>query len=355
MILQRPGNGLPFEDVPYCGNDLCCEKDLSNLPCLVRTWLYLASSSSTIVNIGIEIHSGIIHNNIYHDGASRYLPIVTCTYVYLAIGADLWGFGEKFISEDAKDEFVHKISELPYGKPMFYKVKKMGNPTYLRDNNRRNSILDLNKSRAQQNNQQAERTKHKPRSNWQWSGSNDADVGFRRTLSQDNKSPLVGAIRGTRIQLRSTKILTMSNHEYSVLSQPTSAVRNTVGKGKEPAPQERGGSASDAALQETSQYSESRTMSTNEYEKGTDLGVPAALDLAQVFSQGQSAIGQDHQGKRGMKKKAACSKGWVAEERACLHVQTSTADTLIRGTRTYSQKVRIVEADIGNQDREGRS
>ncbi|GJV49177.1 hypothetical protein Tco_1439389 [Tanacetum coccineum] len=60
----------------------------------------------------------------------------------------------------------------------------------------------------------------------------------------------VGAIRGTRIQLRSTKILTKSNHEQTAPSQPTSTVQNTVGRGKEPTPQERGGLTSNAALQE---------------------------------------------------------------------------------------------------------
>ncbi|GJY71604.1 hypothetical protein Tco_0475307 [Tanacetum coccineum] len=100
----------------------------------------------------------------------------------------------------------------------------------------------------------------------------------------------------------------MSNHEQSAPSQHTSAVRNTVRRGKEPTPQDRGGPASDAALQEycdknynqlllnitekfnkekekneklkevkaqlnfegcfgTSRYSELRTMSTKEYEK----------------------------------------------------------------------------------------
>ncbi|GJU71652.1 reverse transcriptase domain-containing protein [Tanacetum coccineum] len=42
----------------------------------------------------------------------------------------------------------------------------------------------------------------------------------------------------------------MSNHEQSALSQPTSVVRNTIGRGKEPVPQDRGGPASDAALRE---------------------------------------------------------------------------------------------------------
>nr|GEV11485.1 reverse transcriptase domain-containing protein [Tanacetum cinerariifolium] len=100
----------------------------------------------------------------------------------------------------------------------------------------------------------------------------------------------------------------MSNLEQSTPTQPTSTVRNTVRKGKEPILQDRGGFASDAALREycdknynqllpiiaekfnqdkgrndklkevkarlnfedrsrTSRYSESRMMSTREYER----------------------------------------------------------------------------------------
>ncbi|GKC56204.1 hypothetical protein Tco_1083802 [Tanacetum coccineum] len=100
----------------------------------------------------------------------------------------------------------------------------------------------------------------------------------------------------------------MSNPEQSAPSQPTSVVRNTVGRGKEPIPQDRSGPASDAAFREycdknynqllpiiaekfnkekerneklkevkarlnfgggsgTSRYSESRTMSTREHER----------------------------------------------------------------------------------------
>ncbi|GJR84542.1 reverse transcriptase domain-containing protein [Tanacetum coccineum] len=42
----------------------------------------------------------------------------------------------------------------------------------------------------------------------------------------------------------------MSNHEQTTPSQPTSAVRNTVRRGKEPATQDRGRPASDTALRE---------------------------------------------------------------------------------------------------------
>ncbi|GKA42283.1 hypothetical protein Tco_0734943 [Tanacetum coccineum] len=100
----------------------------------------------------------------------------------------------------------------------------------------------------------------------------------------------------------------MSNHEQFAPSQPTPVVRNTVGRGKEPVLQDRGGPASDAAFREycdknynqllpiiaekfnkekekneklkevkarlnfngstrTSRYSESRMMSTKGYER----------------------------------------------------------------------------------------
>ncbi|GJX95635.1 hypothetical protein Tco_0351433 [Tanacetum coccineum] len=42
----------------------------------------------------------------------------------------------------------------------------------------------------------------------------------------------------------------MSNHERTTPSQPTSAVRNTVERGKKPDTQDQGGPASDAALRE---------------------------------------------------------------------------------------------------------
>ncbi|GJV89631.1 hypothetical protein Tco_1533569 [Tanacetum coccineum] len=83
----------------------------------------------------------------------------------------------------------------------------------------------------------------------------------------------------------------MSNPEQSAPSQPTFVVRNTVGRGKEPVPQDRGGLVSEAAPREycdknynqllkgvkarlnfngssgTSWYSELRMMSTREHEK----------------------------------------------------------------------------------------
>nr|GEU39165.1 hypothetical protein [Tanacetum cinerariifolium] len=61
---------------------------------------------------------------------------------------------------------------------------------------------------------------------------------------------ILGAIRGTRTQLRSAKIHSISNPKQSAFSQPTSAVRNTIGREKEPVSQDQGGPASDATLWE---------------------------------------------------------------------------------------------------------
>ncbi|GKA65501.1 hypothetical protein Tco_0765208 [Tanacetum coccineum] len=74
-------------------------------------------------------------------------------------------------------------------------------------------------------------------------------AGDRGSLLGEPKSA-IGAIRKTWTELRSTKILTMSNPEQSAPSQPTSAVWNMVGRGKDPVTQDRGGPASDPALRE---------------------------------------------------------------------------------------------------------
>ncbi|GJZ04408.1 hypothetical protein Tco_0537683 [Tanacetum coccineum] len=157
----------------------------------------------------------------------------------------------------------------------------------------------------------------------------------------------------------------MRNHEQSVPSQPTSAVRNTVRKGKETTPQDRGGPASDAALREycnkncnqllpimaekfnqekekneklkglkarlnfegcsgTSRYSESRTMSTRENEK-------------------------KHRSRRSRSPRPT-PKDWEAEERVCPHAQTVTTGIPARDIQKRSQKVSKARAGIGSQD-----
>ncbi|GJV61276.1 hypothetical protein Tco_1467376 [Tanacetum coccineum] len=82
--------------------------------------------------------------------------------------------------------------------------------------------------------------------------------GLRKKLYQDahslfpsdcdRKTNPVGAIRGTANTTAFPKILTMSTNEQTPLSQPTSVVRNTLGKEK--VPQDSGGPITDEALRE---------------------------------------------------------------------------------------------------------
>ncbi|GJY79235.1 hypothetical protein Tco_0485036 [Tanacetum coccineum] len=129
----------------------------------------------------------------------------------------------------------------------------------------------------------------------------------------------------------------MSNHEQSAPSQPTSAVRNTVGRGKEPTPQDRGGPASEAALREST----------------GDLGSRAARDLALVCSQDSNVTDQDRQNQK--RKKEVCSKGWEVEEGVYPHAPIAATNPPTRGTQAHSRKVKIAEAVIGNQDRRKRN
>nr|GEZ12269.1 reverse transcriptase domain-containing protein [Tanacetum cinerariifolium] len=142
----------------------------------------------------------------------------------------------------------------------------------------------------------------------------------------------------------------MSNPEQSAPSQPTSVVQNMVGRGKEPVSQDRGGFASDAALREycdknynqllpiiaeefnqekerneklkevksrlnfeersgTSRYSESRTMSTSEYERR-------------------------HKSRRSSNPKPSAV----------------TTDTPTQSTQKHSQKIKTTKAGIRNTD-----
>ncbi|GJX58842.1 reverse transcriptase domain-containing protein [Tanacetum coccineum] len=93
------------------------------------------------------------------------------------------------------------------------------------------------------------------------SGSSDSEVertmlellnlldGFEASNNIKASGPgLLGAIRGTANTTAFSKILAMSTNEQTPLSQPTSVVRNTLGK--EPVPQDPGRLISDEALRE---------------------------------------------------------------------------------------------------------
>ncbi|GJU87622.1 reverse transcriptase domain-containing protein [Tanacetum coccineum] len=148
----------------------------------------------------------------------------------------------------------------------------------------------------------------------------------------------------------------LCNHERTTPSQPTSAVRNTVGRRKEPATQDRGGPASDAALREycdknynqllpimaekfnlekekseklkelksrlnfegyseTSRYSESKTIDTKEHEK-RHISRRSRSPRTSVFSR----MRRERSRSPRSKKKKSCreeddlSQPWVCEE-----------------------------------------
>ncbi|GKD56817.1 hypothetical protein Tco_1290204, partial [Tanacetum coccineum] len=160
------------------------------------------------------------------------------------------------------------------------------------------------------------------------------------------------------IQLPSTKILTMSNLEQSAPSQSTSAMRKTIGRGKEPVSQDRGGPAFDAALQEycdknynqllpiiaakfnkekgknkklkgvksrlnfdgssrTSRYSESRTMSTREHERRHKSR------YTEAFSESENSRG-GHWKSRSKKKKPSREKDDLSQPWVCKEIDPFT-------------------------------
>ncbi|GJX13999.1 hypothetical protein Tco_0205757 [Tanacetum coccineum] len=117
----------------------------------------------------------------------------------------------------------------------------------------------------------------------------------------------------------------MSNPEQSAPSQPTSAVRNTVGRGKEPVSQDRGGLASDAALREYC-------------DKNYNQLLPI---IAEKFNKEKE---------KNEKLSESPTKLW----RILRDIATAVTSVPIRDTRKRSQKMRTAEAGIGNQDQRKR-
>nr|GEW91461.1 RNA-directed DNA polymerase, eukaryota [Tanacetum cinerariifolium] len=137
--------------------------------------------------------------------------------------------------------------------------------------------------------------------------------GFQRTLPQGSGSPL----GKPKIQLRSTKIPTISNHEQTAPSQPTFAARNTVRRGKEPTPQDRGGPASDATLREycDKNYNELLPIIAEKFNKEKERNEKPKEVKARLNFEGCSA-------------------------------QTATTSAPTQGIQKHSQKVKTAEASL---------
>ncbi|GJV72308.1 reverse transcriptase domain-containing protein [Tanacetum coccineum] len=143
----------------------------------------------------------------------------------------------------------------------------------------------------------------------------------------------------------------MSNHEQSAPSQPTSAVRYAVGRGKEPTLQDRGGPASDAALREYCDKNYNQLLPiiaekfNNEKERNEKLKeVKARLNFegcsgTSRYSESRTMSAKEHEGRHR-------SRRSLAQDPAL--VFTTNAPT--RDIQRRSQKVRTVEAGIRSQD-----
>nr|GEV04489.1 reverse transcriptase domain-containing protein [Tanacetum cinerariifolium] len=183
--------------------------------------------------------------------------------------------------------------------------------------------------------------------------------GFQRIVPQDSGSPpgkpmsAIGAIRGTRRQLRSKKIHTISNHEQFSPSQFTSAVRNTVGRGKEPTQQDRGGPASDAALREycdknynqllpiiAEKFNKEKERNEKRKEVKARLNFKGCSGTSRYFDS-RTMSAKEHEGRHRSRR---------SQERVCPHAETVTTNAPTRDIQRRSQKVRTVEAGIGSQD-----
>nr|GEV92978.1 reverse transcriptase domain-containing protein [Tanacetum cinerariifolium] len=159
---------------------------------------------------------------------------------------------------------------------------------------------------------------------------------------------------GPKTQLCSRKILTMSNHEQSAPSQPTSVVRNTVMKGKEPE-KERNDKLKEVKAQvnfeecsKTSRYSESKTMSTREYER-RHRSRRSRSPRPIVFSKKTRPV-KITETKLERKRRRRVQEIEKQRKKVCSHGQAITIDTPTKSTQKHSRKVEIAKAGIGNQD-----
>nr|GEZ54916.1 reverse transcriptase domain-containing protein [Tanacetum cinerariifolium]GEZ54935.1 reverse transcriptase domain-containing protein [Tanacetum cinerariifolium] len=98
----------------------------------------------------------------------------------------------------------------------------------------------------------------------------------------------------------------------------------------------------------TSRYSESRTMSTKEYER-RHRSRRSCSPRPSVFSRIKRYRSRSPR-QNSKEREDACLKGWVTKERVCPHAQTAATNTPTQGIQKHPQKVKIAEAGIGNQD-----
>ncbi|GJV29272.1 reverse transcriptase domain-containing protein [Tanacetum coccineum] len=149
----------------------------------------------------------------------------------------------------------------------------------------------------------------------------------------------------------------MSNLEQSAPSHPTSAVRNTVGRGKEPTSQDRGGPASDKALQEycDKNYNQLLPIIADKFNKEKERSgklkeVKARLNFrgcSRTSRYFESRIMSTREHERRHRSRRSHSP------RPSLSAATTSTPT--RSTPRRSQKLRTVEAGTESQDQESKN
>ncbi|GJY75114.1 reverse transcriptase domain-containing protein [Tanacetum coccineum] len=126
----------------------------------------------------------------------------------------------------------------------------------------------------------------------------------------------------------------MSNHEQPAPSQPTFAMQNTVGRGKEPTPQDRGGPASDAALREYC-------------DKNYNQLLPI---IAEKFNKEKERNEKLKEVKARLNFEGCSGTSWYSESRTMSGQRTQERGKGIRSSAPHFQKLGTVRLSIGSQD-----
>ncbi|GJZ76923.1 reverse transcriptase domain-containing protein [Tanacetum coccineum] len=137
----------------------------------------------------------------------------------------------------------------------------------------------------------------------------------------------------------------MSNHEPFAPSQPTSTVRNTIGRGKEPTPQDRGGLASNVALQEycDKNYNQLLPITTKKFNREKEQNKKLKEVKAQLNFERCYGTSQYSELRIPGNMKEGTDLGSPAVQDPALTATTSAPN---RDTQKRSQKVRTVEAAL---------
>ncbi|GKE52981.1 hypothetical protein Tco_1488137 [Tanacetum coccineum] len=129
-------------------------------------------------------------------------------------------------------------------------------------------------------------------------------------------------------------------------------MRNTTGRGKEPTSQERDKPASDAALREycDKNYNQLLPIIDEKFNKEKEMNEKLKEVKAQLnfdgstgtsrYSESRTMSTMEYEKRYRSRKKEACSKDWEVEDGECPHAPIATINLHTQGTQTLSQEVK---------------